>query len=515
MVIIFQYGVAIVATAIAVYALTLWHQRRMMYFALFSLVVALQTYGYLFEVTASDLDGAIIAVKVTYLGSPFLGSLYYLFARDFANQPQLKRWQAILLLGIPAIFTLAVLVYPYSTAYYADLGQVFAGEDGNWQHHLVVSPGLLYFPCFAFNFCFTILGTVALLRGFVREQRHEARVIFIIACVLPIVTQTIKIIDILPGGWNPMPTVLTITIALLGWYLARFRQTEWQSTGRELIVENMRDGFILADNKGRLLDSNLVAQRYFPALATAAVGQPLAEIEDFPSDALGQEGLSDMKREIDGTTLYLRLSASPLISSGIRRGTSLLIFDNTENQQMLQKLTRLARHDELTTIFNRATFFDEAARSFDLCQRTPGMQGCALMLDIDFFKQVNDTYGHAAGDEVLRYMGRFIISRLRHTDICGRYGGEELCAWLPGTSEAGALKVAEECRELISAHDFQAAGQDFKVTVSIGLASTENAAPANFADLMHKADAALYRAKHNGRNQVRVFDSPIDPPMAN
>jgi diguanylate cyclase (GGDEF)-like protein len=493
--------ITVIAIGIAVYALGLWHQKRMMFFALFSLAIALMTLGYLFEVTSADLGAAVVAAKVTYLGAPFLGSLYYLFARDYANLPRLEHWKTFLLLAVPALFLATVLLYPSTHLYYLSLDYLTSG----WQPHLGINPGLLYYPCFAFNFFFTIFGTFVIIRGFLRETHRRASALFLIACVLPLVVQVAKLADIVPGEWNPVPTALTISALMLCLYLARFRQRSWQSTGRELIIQNMRDAFILVDASYRLLDFNGMAQRYFPTLAHARLGFPLAEVEGFPMEAFEKEGFHDFKLEVEGKELHLRVSASPLTAEQERQGTSLVIFDNTESHFMMQELRRLARRDELTGLYNHVTFFREAGRSFDLNARQPGLPGTALMMDIDHFKYINDAYGHAAGDEVLAFIGRILNRRFRHTDICGRYGGEEFCAWLPHTDTVGAKLVAEDIREQIAAKVFSLADHSFSVTISIGIASILESQPKNFNDFMSKADEALYSAKNNGRNQVRVY----------
>jgi diguanylate cyclase (GGDEF)-like protein len=500
-IIIFQYLVALASIALAVYTLSLWQQKRMMFFAMLCVIIALMSIGYLFEITAPDLGGAIVAVKVTYLGAPFLGSLYYLFARDYANLPRLATWQAILLLAIPGIFSLTVLLYPYTDLYYVGLDYLTTG----WQTHLGIRPGILYYPCFVFAFAFTILGTVVLLRGLFAESSRRASVLFIIACVLPLLAQTAKIVGIVPGEWNPVPLALTLTVFTLCWYLVRFRQRRWLSTGRELIVQNMRDAFILVDASNRLLDFNGQAQRYFPVLAKARIGVPLSDIEGFPMQVFEQEGSFEFELELENRTLYLNISTSPLTSGQEREGTSLIIFDNTESHFMMQELQRLARRDELTGLYNRATFFREAGRSFDLNMRQPDLPGSAMMMDIDHFKTINDTWGHAAGDEVLAFVGRMLNRRFRHTDICGRYGGEELCVWLPHTdADAARLVALDVCRQLAD-KVFGEEGSTFSVTISIGIASIFSSQPKDFVDLMKKADEALYVAKADGRNRVRVY----------
>lgn len=131
-----------------------------------------------------------------------------------------------------------------------------------------------------------------------------------------------------------------------------------------------------------------------------------------------------------------------------------------------------------------------------------GKPASVAMLDIDFFKKVNDSHGHAAGDNVIRALANLLRQRLRRIDSLGRYGGEEFLVVLPDCTAEQALRVLDEIRQRFAELKFIAGGSEFSVTLSAGIASTEGA-PASASELLEKADQALYAAKHGGRNQVR------------
>jgi diguanylate cyclase (GGDEF)-like protein len=123
-----------------------------------------------------------------------------------------------------------------------------------------------------------------------------------------------------------------------------------------------------------------------------------------------------------------------------------------------------------------------------------------MMIDIDHFKDVNDTYGHLAGDSVLRDLAGILQKRLRPDDEIGRYGGEEFCAILPETSVAGATKIAEELRKIVEEHSFLVEGEQIKVTISIGIAELKKGM--DIKSFYKSADDMLYQAKRTGRNKV-------------
>ncbi|MDQ1923629.1 GGDEF domain-containing protein [Massilia pseudoviolaceinigra] len=166
-----------------------------------------------------------------------------------------------------------------------------------------------------------------------------------------------------------------------------------------------------------------------------------------------------------------------------------------------QELRRQATRDALTGIFNRGAILDVLQKEIARHARAPNFLSL-IFADLDHFKGINDTYGHLAGDEVLREATRRMESTLRNYDSFGRYGGEELLAVLPNCDPEGALVVAERMRSAMADTTVHTPYGDVTVTVSIGIASVNNADRADMTALLHRADGALYAAKLLGRNCV-------------
>jgi two-component system cell cycle response regulator len=183
------------------------------------------------------------------------------------------------------------------------------------------------------------------------------------------------------------------------------------------------------------------------------------------------------------------------------------VFERYENERQRiafeEELRRLARFDELTGLCNRRYLFDRLTQEM-LRARRYGSPLTVLLVDLDHFKRINDTYGHIMGDTVLATVANLIRETIRATDIPGRYGGEELCIVLTETKSAGAQLVAERLRHRIAAEQFpDAAGGMFQITCSIGLAQYHD----NMKDVVsfiELADRALYQAKASGRNRLIV-----------
>lgn len=171
-----------------------------------------------------------------------------------------------------------------------------------------------------------------------------------------------------------------------------------------------------------------------------------------------------------------------------------------------------AETDILTGLHNRAWFEEVFPKQLDLCERT-GQSASLLMLDIDHFKRVNDQYGHACGDEALRHIGALVRRNLRSTDLCARYGGEEVIVLMPGTELLQGQATADRLREGIASGPLQLQdGRELALEVSGGIAQWQLGTTLN--DLIRVADQALYQAKENGRNQIVVSPFPGDVDLA-
>ena len=176
-------------------------------------------------------------------------------------------------------------------------------------------------------------------------------------------------------------------------------------------------------------------------------------------------------------------------------------LQNTLNQYRLRQAGLI---DPLTTLNNRRFFDQRLVEEFDRAQRTRRPL-CCLMIDIDYFKQVNDAYGHQVGDKVLQRVSQAMVEQMRSTDVLARYGGEEFVVLLPETLAVTAMDVAERLRTEVAREVILLdGGGEITITVSIGLSiiDTRNSTQDTPRTLLAYADQALYKAKHGGRNRV-------------
>jgi diguanylate cyclase (GGDEF)-like protein/PAS domain S-box-containing protein len=305
------------------------------------------------------------------------------------------------------------------------------------------------------------------------------------------------------------------------------RQREIEATGNLNAALMQRDeisdlyqhapcGYHSLDAEGRLVRMNETALnwlgygwqevqgRHFTELLTPAGRVTFAE--NFPR-FIAAGHIENLELELvrkDGSTLPVGITATAVYDPDGRflcsRSTS---FDLTERKRLESRLDQLARTDALTGLSNRRDFYDQASRELQRCERTHKTMAL-LILDIDHFKQVNDTHGHQGGDRVLQAIANTCKAILRKIDIVARIGGEEFAAMLPETTLELALEIADRMRLAIAGLVTELApGEKVRVTASIGVARYEPT-DVDLDRLMARADAALYASKHAGRDRVSV-----------
>jgi diguanylate cyclase len=193
--------------------------------------------------------------------------------------------------------------------------------------------------------------------------------------------------------------------------------------------------------------------------------------------------------------------------------TSMLILSWVVIRRMVRNMSTLqeslqwqAWHDGLTRLYNRTTLFDLASKAARECEHD-GKPLAVIQLDLDFFKSINDRFGHQAGDRVLSHVSGMISAQIRESDIAGRVGGEEFCIVLPGMTKAAACERAEQLRSRINNREILIGkSETLRISASLGVSSSEEKGLYQFEHLQSIADNRLYMAKQNGRNQVCCQD---------
>jgi diguanylate cyclase (GGDEF)-like protein len=282
----------------------------------------------------------------------------------------------------------------------------------------------------------------------------------------------------------------------------------------------MTEGFALFDPEDRLAHANEAFASFYGRPSEELVGITFEDLQRIPRHSDGLE-LKDHAFEAwlrSRMEWHARADGSPV--EVWYRGKAFLVREQrmpngwivllrahvTHLKQVEQELRRLATTDMLTGAFNRRYFVENGARMLGHCQQ--GRESVALLLlDIDHFKVVNDSWGHAAGDEALRRVCEACQQRLRLGDLFARWGGEEFILLLPGATQEDALMVAERLRAGVAAVRLEGTRAGFAVTLSVGVAIGRP--EEELEELTRRADRALYAAKASGRDRVVIAGQEV------
>ncbi len=286
------------------------------------------------------------------------------------------------------------------------------------------------------------------------------------------------------------------------------------------VVTNLEDGVVAIDRHHNIVLFNEGAQRIFGYASGEMVGQHLnillperfhlqhdLMVDEFGASQRIAENMAQRSRQIygrrkDGSEFVASIAILKM-GGGADRHYAAIVRDISENKKTEEELLRLAATDPLTGAFNRREFMALAEQESMRAHRY-GHPLSIMMLDLDHFKRLNDTYGHAAGDKALQRFTTLCCNALRTCDIFGRWGGEEFVALLPETDAEGASIIAERLRKIVSQNILAYNDQKISLTTSIGIAQYRSGEVAVEGPL-GRADTAVYDAKKAGRNRISVY----------
>lgn len=498
---IIQGFVCIGATGAVMLAYSMRTLDKTRFFLPLTSAVFLWAFGYLLELGAGSLDGAYLAQRTQYLGITICPVYYYLFVRDFGTRP-LHSYRRISWLLISS-FCMGIFawLWPMSELLYKDL-TFTTGTPG----HLVIDRGPLYNVHIIYTAILLFLSIYEAIRFYpqkTKEDIHKRR-IFIFTSLLPLISVGIFYMDSIALPMGIGPALMVITLLIQGIDQLKCRPKEWLPFARDIIIEQMADPYVILDTEGGLLDANERAKVFFPYLRDLNPGAFTTGMDILPHGVFDGITWKELSAQLDGQTYWFRAQTTPIFHKGKAVCLSVMLCDITEQRHALDTFRELATHDTLTGLIERGTFMTWVSRDFELVLRKE-LPASVIMIDIDYFKHVNDTYGHLTGDDVLRWLAQLLRKRLRKTDLCTRYGGEEFLLFMPVTVAEDAETIANDLLAEVRNHSFQAKQGRFKITVCMGIAQAEIGVHQTIEDLIGNADKALYYGKNRGRDQCNIY----------
>jgi diguanylate cyclase (GGDEF)-like protein len=346
-----------------------------------------------------------------------------------------------------------------------------------------------------------------------KEMGNKKAFYMLLASSVAIMGLFFNIIKIVEIGIDYMVFFLPITVSFIVTAILRNDFLELKILARDMIFEKNTQGMILLSNENQILDYNEAAYTIFSQ-------QGITLRKDFISDVFAKE--NSLKNIIitpetktwktenaDKIHYYDILTTNLQRKNGYVYGKMKTIYEITERQMLHDHMKVLATTDELSGLLNRRAFIHLAEARLEKGP-VSNYNFYLLMMDLDFFKKINDTYGHLVGDAVIETFGRLLREFFNCSDLIGRMGGEEFTVLMERDSLDTALYEVEKFRKTVTNYRFNEENEQMHITVSIGLAGMENQNE-SISLLMTKADKALYAAKNSGRDKTIAYNERMFP----
>ncbi|MEL6937668.1 MAG: diguanylate cyclase [Cyanobacteria bacterium J06598_1] len=397
-------------------------------------------------------------------------------------------------------------------------------------HLNIIHHGAGYYWIAACFYIYVFTGSAFVTRSGIRSSHLHRRqaITIVVGSLPPLIAGTLFTLGISPENANILPMSFLLTGLIYFASLFSFRLFDLLPIARDRLIEQMNDGVLVIDRENRVIDMNPAARKYAYRPKSICTGQKLARVlndweeivhhcyhaDDFTSHVVAKPSipcyievrityLHDHEQRFIGKLLVLRdITQQHQNQLKIQQANTDLTLKLEQIQRLQSQLKEQAIRDGLTGLFNRR-YFEETIPAERTKAERAGTSLCIVLMDIDHFKKVNDTYGHIAGDEALRAFSGLVHKHIRGSDIACRYGGEEFILAMPDMPLTEAYQRAENIRRAVKEMVINCDGVTFQVTVSMGLGAFPDF-PGSQKELLTRVDQALYVAKANGRDRIEV-----------
>jgi diguanylate cyclase (GGDEF)-like protein len=479
-------------------------------FSALVLCISVYLFGYLMIINNNNLQEMIFWNQIQYLGLPFISVLWLIVALLYTKiiYP-IKSWMLSLLFFVPVVTFFVRLTNSWHHLFYT-----------NWEirymfgyYSLYMERGCWYYVNISYTILCLLSTVIIYFLGYLKNRAGNPKThftVFLFASLLPFVGIILILSVFHELSIDYTALIMPISLLIISYGILKHDFLEIRSLARETIFENNFAGMVILGPGQRIVDYNKAAENFFNKLGVSLGNYPIEHIlqrEPELLDIFRSKVSRDYSLEIDGEERFFEINTVPLGDSYYGNTRMLKsIRDVTEEKRIQDKLKIMATTDSLSGLCNRTEFMNLAQKEFVWANRQK--EGLAfLMMDLDHFKSINDTFGHAAGDEVIREIGKTMKTYFRKSDIVGRIGGEEFAVVLKNASLKEAMEVAENFRETVANKKVAYGDQEITFTISIGVAaiSEDTAEISNINDIFKRADDALYKAKAMGRNCVATL----------
>ncbi len=494
-------AVIFICIYIAGFLLSRPRARQTICFSALCLFVALYAFGDLLMLTSGSLSAAIVAIRVEYTGVQAIAPFFLLSIIQLCHPRMLRKWMVWLALLYVAFYWLLVLTNDAHHLFYTFYQITYSGwtwvNVGQGPFYLINQVGIILCSALAY---------IILLRRFLVWTPYIRRRMSLII-VGSVVTLAGNAINVLPTFTPRIDFAVYgagVGVVLFFICIRANRLNELVPRATDRAIDTMGDAMVVLNSNYDYIFGNDAALRLFPALVHTSPGTHISRVEHWPPELqapLHTEQVNFSLAAVGYTRHFRSVVSSITKPGGDRIGWSVVMRDVTDTAELMEQLQRLAVTDPLTGLYNRRHFVELLQNELRITARSPRPM-TITMFDIDHFKVVNDTYGHAAGDAVLVALAQAIQQELRTGDIFCRYGGEEFTIFSSDTSAVGAIASAERLRRHIQEMEIPYREEVIRIQASFGIVGFDVGDDVHAA--IDAADSAMYEAKRQGRNRVEL-----------
>ena len=473
------------------------------------------------------LEYKIFWLKVMYIGVLMVPGLFLIFTLRITHRDKWVTFRNITLLFLEPVLVLLIL-WAFPKLAFSSIES--AVEDG--YHVMVLQRGLFFWINAIYSYAIILLSFVLLTISY-RNANSFFKKQYLMILLGSIVPFLFSVYTHFRIGSTADPDFAPVTFGISGavyaYAIFRHKFMDLVPFARSRLIERMSDGVLVVDSQGRIVDINPAMQNFLDKDPASFLGRNVAGILDSWNERTetfltGLETRTELRLP-HNPSRYLDLRATPLYDDDQHLSGRLIIFRDVTDRKEVEKdlrhamdrmqtqlieigllqsqLREQAIRDALTNLFNRRYLEETLERELARAARE-GYPLCIVMMDIDHFKNVNDTYGHEAGDLVLKTLGTMVTSQSRQGDFVCRYGGEEFVLVMPNISTEVAKERVNSLHKSIASLYIPFGRFNLNITVSMGISSFPTHGEKK-EDLLRAADRALYIAKNMGRNRVAVY----------
>lgn len=484
------------------------------------------------------LETKIFWLRVENIGIQTVPVLWFFFAMKYTRRDQWLTGKPIIAAFwiIPSAALLFIMSDTWFHLYYTSVR--IATETGG---PLIISRGIVYWIALVYVYLLYLTGLVALVNRFLQSRSvYRRQTPYLIgAALIPFTVNLIYqlapgVLPLFPAPVDLTPLSFTITAILLAADIFGLRLLDIVPIARENVMESIPEMVFVLDEKERIIDANAVAQNWLGKPINEIIGrEPIEVFQKWPQLLQRFFFLEYTREEIEipgNPPRTLETIITPIYNRTSQlEGRVILAYDITdrkkleeelkntnhalqvqldENERLRVQLQEQAIRDPLTGVFNRR-YFAEALDKENARAVRENIPYSLIILDVDHFKKVNDTYGHKCGDLVLQSLAKFLQENTRQSDIVCRFGGEEFVILMPDAAVEDARERGEYFRKKFETLTYGCNDKLVHATFSAGIASFPLHADSGEA-LLSMADTALYYSKEAGRNRVTVFSPNME-----